>query len=67
VEIHNIIKFEFQREYPDGFFKFGNLAVAYDTTLEHDFEKLKRQQIKNFLYHHSKKGEIERGFSIRPY
>ena len=58
--IHDIIKFESQRGHPDGFFKFRNLAVVYDATLEHDFEELKRQQIENFSSI-LRKGEIEHG------
>lgn len=33
---------------PDGFFRFGNLAVIWDTTLQADFEESKRQQIQNY-------------------
>jgi len=57
--IHDIIKFEHQREHPDGFFKFRNLAVVYDATLEDDFEKLKNQQIENFCSSILKRGEIK--------
>lgn len=46
--IHNIYKYEKQRGAPDGFFKFGNLAVVYDATLERDFEESKRDQINNY-------------------
>ena len=56
--IHDIIKFERQRGHPDGFFKFRNLAVVYDATLEYDFEKSKSQQIENFCSI-LKRGEIK--------
>jgi len=46
--IHQIFRYEKQRGQPDGFFKFGNLAVIYDTTLESNFQKTKETQIKNF-------------------
>ena len=46
--IHQIHKYEKQRGTPDGFFRFGNLAVIYDTTLEGTFEKSKETQINNF-------------------
>jgi len=46
--IHNIYKYEKQRGAPDGFFKFGNLVVVYDATLERDFEESKRDQINNY-------------------
>lgn len=59
--IHDIIKFERQRGHPDGFFKFRNLAVVYDATLEHDFEKSKSQQIENFCSSILKRGEINYG------
>lgn len=46
--IHQIIKYEKQKGQPDGFFKFGNLAVIYDATLESTFEKTKETQINNY-------------------
>lgn len=46
--IHQIFSYEKQRGQPDGFFKFGNLTVIYDTTLESAFQKTKETQIKNF-------------------
>jgi hypothetical protein len=46
--IHQIYKYENQRGTPDGFFKFGNLAVIYDTTLEDTFDKIKDRQIENY-------------------
>jgi hypothetical protein len=46
--IHTIYKFEKQRGRADGFFKFGNLAVIYDSTLESNFEAEKADQIENF-------------------
>lgn len=46
--INNVFKFSQQRGEADGFFKFENLAVLYDTTLETDFENKKRTQIDNF-------------------
>lgn len=46
--IHQIFRYEKQRGQPDGFFKFGNLAVIYDTTLKGGFQEAKETQIKNF-------------------
>lgn len=46
--VHNIYKYEQQRGTADGFFKFQNLFVVYDCTLESDFEKFKGSQIDNF-------------------
>ncbi|MEM2463670.1 MAG: hypothetical protein QXY07_03190 [Candidatus Bathyarchaeia archaeon] len=46
--LHQIFRYEKQRGQPDGFFKFGNLAVIYDTTLKGDFQEAKETQIKNF-------------------
>lgn len=46
--IHNIYRYEKQRGRPDGFFKFKNLLVIYDCTLEKDFEKKKQTQIENY-------------------
>lgn len=46
--IHQIFKFKKQKGQPDGFFKFGNLAVIYDATLESTFEKTKETQINNY-------------------
>jgi len=46
--IHQVFKFESQRGHPDGFFRFGKLAVVYDATLEADFERTKEMQIKNY-------------------
>jgi len=61
--IHDIIKYERQRGHPDGFFKFRNLAVVYDATLENDFEKSKDQQIDNYC-NLLKRGEIRHGKTI---
>jgi len=58
--IHDIIKYEWQKGHPDGFFKFRNLAVVYDATLEDDFEKSKDQQIDNYC-NLLKRGEIKYG------
>lgn len=46
--INNVFKFANQRGEADGFFKFENLAVIYDTTLEDDFEHKKKTQMENF-------------------
>jgi hypothetical protein len=46
--INNVFKFTNQRGEADGFFKFENLAVIYDTTLEDDFENKKKTQMENF-------------------
>lgn len=46
--INNVFKFANQRGEADGFFKFENLAVIYDTTLEDDFENKKKTQMENF-------------------
>lgn len=46
--IHQIYKYERQRGLPDGFFKFENFAVIYDTTLEKNFFKFKHPQVNNF-------------------
>lgn len=46
--IHEILKYEEQRGEADGFFKFENLAVIYDTTLDMNFRKSKFTQIRNF-------------------
>lgn len=46
--IHQIFRYEKQRGHPDGFFRFGNLAVIYDATLENAFEKSKKIQIENY-------------------
>lgn len=44
---------------PDGFFKFGNLAVIYDCTLDRDhIEETKRDQIINYC-NRLKQGSIE--------
>lgn len=44
---------------PDGFFKFGNLAVIYDCTLDRDrIEEVKRDQIINYC-NRLKQGSIE--------
>lgn len=58
--IHDIIRYEQQRGHPDGFFKFGNLVVIYDATLETNFEESKRQQIDNYC-NLLKSGKIEHG------
>lgn len=47
-----------QRGKADGFFKFSNLAVLYDCTLEDDFEANKSTQIDNFC-DQLQKGKIE--------
>jgi len=46
--IHQIFRYEKQRGQPDGFFKFGNLAVIYDATLEGTFVRTKETQINNY-------------------
>jgi len=46
--IHEIHKYEKQKGMADGFFKFRNLVVMYDSTLETDFEKSKEVQINNY-------------------
>jgi len=46
--INNVFKFTNQRGEADGYFKFENLAVIYDTTLEDDFENKKKTQMENF-------------------
>lgn len=46
--IHDVYSFKKQRGEADGFFKFENLAVLYDTTLENSFEEAKKTQISNF-------------------
>ena len=56
--IHDIIKFERQKRTSRRIFKFRNLAVVYDVTLEHNFEKSKSQQIENFCSSILKRGEI---------
>jgi hypothetical protein len=48
--IHTSCRFGFkeQKGKADGFFKFGNLAVLYDCTLDSNYENSKDIQIKNF-------------------
>lgn len=48
--IHTSCRFGFkeQKGKADGFFKFGNLVVLYDCTLDSDYESSKNIQIKNF-------------------
>lgn len=46
--IHHIFRYEKQSGQPDGFFKFGNLAVIYDTTLRSDYQEVKETQIQNY-------------------
>lgn len=50
IGIHRTYRFsrEEQAGKPDGFFKFQNLAVIYDTTLQPSFEERKKQQIENY-------------------
>lgn len=48
IGIHEIHKFEEQKGTADGFFKFNNLAVMYDCTLQDDFQITKRDQITNY-------------------
>lgn len=47
-----------QKGQADGFFKFNNLAVLYDCTLDRNFEKSKETQINNFC-DQLQKGKIE--------
>ena len=61
--IHALYVFENQKGRADGFFKFGTLAVIYDTTLESDFEKTKKAQMNNFCSQ-LKSGKIECGNSV---
>lgn len=58
--IHNSHRFSFknQKGKADGFFKFGNLAVLYDCTLDSKYEENKKTQIENFC-DQIKKGFIE--------
>lgn len=58
--INDLYFFENQKGSADGFFKFGTLAVIYDTTLESNFEKTKKAQIDNFCSQ-LKSGKIECG------
>lgn len=48
VGIHELYTYEEQRGSADGFFKFGNLVVIYDCTLDDDFQIRKKRQIANF-------------------
>ena len=48
VGIHILYLYKKQRGEPDGFFKFGNLAVIYDATLEENFIEKKKTQIRNY-------------------
>ena len=53
IGIHKLYKFDHQKGRADGFFKIGNLAVLYDSTLNEDYLKLtgpysKTTQIDNF-------------------
>ncbi len=56
--INEIYKYERQKGTADGFFKFGNLAVIYDATLESNFEETKKEQIRNY-YNQLKNGRLE--------
>jgi len=49
IGINEIYKFENQKGEADGFFKIGNLAVIYDTTLDENFESNKATQIENYV------------------
>jgi hypothetical protein len=51
IGIHDIHKNPIHRSAgkADGFFKFGNLSVIYDATLENNFEEIKDQQIENYI------------------
>ena len=58
--IHEIHKFGKQKGLPDGFFKFRNLVVMYDSTLEKGFEESKRTQVRNYI-NQLKQNEIRLG------
>jgi hypothetical protein len=58
VGVHEIHKFEEQKGKADGFFKFNNLAVMYDCTLQDDFQTSKRDQITNYC-NQLKIGKVE--------
>jgi len=48
--IHRAYRFPFenQKGKPDGFFRFGNLAVLYDCTLEASYQRSKETQMDNY-------------------
>ncbi len=50
IGIHNIHRYsrKNQKGLPDGFFKFGRMAVIYDCTIDPNFESKKSTQIDNF-------------------
>lgn len=58
VGIHELHAYQEQKGNPDGFFKFGSLAVIYDCTLEDDFQIRKKDQIENFC-NRLKTGRVE--------
>jgi hypothetical protein len=64
VWVHDIYRFQDQKGRADGFFKFKNLAVMYDCTLEKDFLMRKKDQIMNFC-NQLKSGSIEIGGDVK--
>lgn len=56
--VHDIYRFEEQKGKADGFFKFNNLAVMHDCTLDKNFQIRKKDQIINFC-NQLKSGKIE--------